>query len=606
MYSKLLIVFLVIMSGVSQEIHAQELVHLTQNQSKYDLSANLIEVFEDPTTHLTFEEIKQKKFTKATKEKINTGYSDSKFWYRLNLKNESAKRWLFLINGTLVDEIEFFEVSSDGSVRKRVSGDKFPHSSREIDSSMFGFYMYISNNETVTIYLSIKSQDTKQFTLQISDDEYFNATLRKMTFRWFFYFGMLFMMFVYNLLLYFSIRDTTYLYYVFYIASFGLMQFAIFGYGTQFIWGENVWFTNQAPTFFAGCTTLFITLFSYKFLNVKFFFPQFKRIFIFAVLCVASIVLFNLIKPQPKAQYLVAVVSLFNVSMMITIGIMVLRKGYRPARYYMIAWGVLFVAMIIFILNAIGVLHESNIKNLILPFGGIIEVVMLSFGLGNRINTIEKEKTNVQKELVEQLRTNEEVRSRIARDLHDDLGSTLSSIRILSEFAQTQTNPLKVSNLLDRITNSTQKIQENLQDIVWTTQTKDNSIDELLIRIRQFGGGVLEAKNINYQLKIETILHTILLSPNIQYDIFMIFKESIHNITKYAQAENVVVNFGLKNDLILLYIKDDGVGFDTKQEKEGNGLKNIVRRAENIKGEIEINSKIGGGTSISLSLRVPK
>jgi signal transduction histidine kinase len=226
--------------------------------------------------------------------------------------------------------------------------------------------------------------------------------------------------------------------------------------------------------------------------------------------------------------------------------------------------------------------------------------------LGNRINTIEKEKTNVQKELVEQLRTNEEVRSRIARDLHDDLGSTLSSIRILSEFAQTQTNPLKVSNLLDRITNSTQKIQENLQDIVWTTQTKDNSIDELLIRIRQFGGGVLEAKNINYQLKIETILHTILLSPNIQYDIFMIFKESIHNITKYAQAENVVVNFGLKNDLILLYIKDDGVGFDIEQEKEGNGLKNIVRRAENIKGEIEINSKIGGGTSISLSLRVPK
>ena len=101
---------------------------------------------------------------------------------------------------------------------------------------------------------------------------------------------------------------------------------------------------------------------------------------------------------------------------------------------------------------------------------------MLSFALGSRINEIEKEKTNAQKEVVNQLKNNELVRSRIARDLHDDLGSTLISINILSEFAKKENTdqPEKLPQLLNKISECTQKLQENLQDIVRTTQNSDN------------------------------------------------------------------------------------------------------------------------------------
>ncbi len=605
---KKLILILVFFNCFSLESFAQKMISLTQNRQNYPISYNMIEAFEDPSTKLTFDEIKNKKFVICTKRMLNSGYSDSKFWYRIKLKNESNKRWIFAVKGTLLDEIELFEIKSDGTFTKRISGDHYPHSTREIDSPMFAFYLKIPQNDSQTLYLSVKSQDTKQFTLQIDDDDFFNKQLNQVMFRWFFYFGMLFMMFVYNLLLFFSIRDITYLYYVLYITCFGMMQLAIFGYGTQFIWGESVWFTNRASTVFAGGTTIFIALFSYKFLNIKHFFPKLKAVFIYLITCGSLIIIVNLIKPTATSNYLTAIISLPNVLMMPVIGTLVLLKGFRPARYYMLAWGILFFSIAIFLMNAVGLFPESNLKNLILPIGGIFEIVLLSFALGNRINTIEKEKTKAQKEAVKQLQANEEVRTRIARDLHDDLGSTLSSIRILSEFAQNQTtqNPEKVPNLLNKITNSTQKLQENLQDIVWTTQSKDNTVEELLVRIRQFGGEVLEAKNINYHLKIDNSLNKIAISPNFQYDIFMIFKESINNIVKYANAKNVIVNFDLKADLIVLSIKDDGIGFDIEQEKDGNGLKNIPRRAENIDGDVEIISKIGSGTTIILSFPVPQ
>ncbi|MDZ7899062.1 MAG: 7TM diverse intracellular signaling domain-containing protein [Arcicella sp.] len=588
-------------------MQSQNVVQLSQNQVKYDLENTVIDIFDDPTAQLTFEQIRYQKFMRATLKNINSGYTDSKMWYRINVRNESDKKWVFVIFGTLIDEIELFEIKADRSIKKRISGDHQPFSTREIDSPVFGFYMDIPQNQTQTMYLGIKSQDPIEFSLHIEDTIYYDRVARREMYKWFFYFGMLFMMFVYNLLLYFSIRDIAYLYYVLYIASFGLFQFAIFGYGTQFIYGENIWITNRASSFLGGISTIFIALFSYKFLNIEFFYPKLKWIYVYLVLCGFVIAVINLPKPTFSNNQFIASVSLLNTFLMVVLGILVVRKGYPPARYYMIAWGVLFFSIAIFLLNVAKILPETNTIYLILPFGGVVEVILLSFGLGNRIKTIEREKINAEKETLKQLKENEEVRTRIARDLHDDLGSTLSSIRILSEFAQneTVTHPEKVPNLLDKIKNSTQKLQENLQDIVWTAQTKDNSFEELLARMRLFGGEILEAKNIDYRFKIDKTLHNLKISPNVKYDIFMIFKESIHNIVKYAKAKKVQVNFGIKNNLLTLTIQDDGVGFDCFQEKEGNGLKNMPHRADNIGGKVEIISIKDKGTTITFTMPVP-
>jgi signal transduction histidine kinase len=607
MLSKYSTLFVIIFLYFSPKIQAQNIIHLTPDQVRFNLNTEVIEIFQDPSKQLNFLQVQKQKFVISKQRNINAGYTDAKFWYRVKVKNTLPKRWIFVMVGSMMDKIEFFEIKPNGSIRKRVSGDHYPHSSREFESPLFTFYLDIPQNETFTLYLSVESEETKQFNLSIQDIPYFTRTISRDMFKWFFYFGMLFMMMIYNLLLYFSVRDKTYLLYVLYIANFGMLQFTIFGYGTQFIWGNSPWIADRATSFFTGGSTIFISLFSYKFLNINFFFPKLKIAYIYLILCGFVIASINLINPSIHNSYFIAIISLFNTLLIVFFGILVMRKGYPPARYYMTAWGVLFFAIIIFISNATKILPDNNINYLILPFGSVAEVILLSLGLGNRINTIENEKAKAQEEAMKQLHEKEEVRSRIARDLHDDLGSTLSSIRILSEFAHNETisHPEKVPSLLDRITNSTQKLQENLQDIVWTTQTKDNTFEELIARMRLFGGEILEAKNINYHFSIDSTISQVQLSPNIQYDIFMIFKESIHNIVKYANAKNVEVDFGLKNNLLTLHIKDDGVGFDCTHERNGNGLKNMPRRAENINGKITINSTIGQGTNVVFTMPVP-
>ncbi len=608
MYFPKFALFLLFFLSFWTKSEAQKLIQLTDKQLVYEIGNENFMVFEDKSCQMSFEDIKQQTFSKLPTNTLNFGYSESKFWIKLELKNTTNANWVFAIMATLVDEFELYQVNSDGTCKRRISGDKYPHSQRQYDLPVFAFNLQIPQKQVSTIYLSVKSIDTKQFSLLIESEEHFLKMQHNKIYLWFFYFGLLFMMVVYNLLLYFSIYDKSYLFYVLYIFSFIFAQLTLLGFGNQHIWGNYVWYANRTPVFFTSTTGIFALLFAYNFLNVKQFYPKFKAIFVILVIFNLILGISTLFQPMAWSNRFSSYLIILQVISVVIIGILIVRKGYPPARYYMYSWAVLFLALVLFSLKMIGILPYHQITYVLLPIGAAVEVLMLSLGLGNRINTAQKEKNKAQRALVEQLQENEQVRQRIARDLHDDLGSTLSSIRILSEFAENQTknNPADLPNLLNRIKNSTQKLQENLQDIVWTTQTKDENFEGLLIRIRQFGGEILEAKNINYQLKIDEKLNQLHLTPTIQYDIFMIFKESINNIVKYANAKNVIVNFVLKENKAVLSIKDDGVGFDIEQEREGNGLKNMPRRAENIQGELKMTSKIGKGTSIILSISVPQ
>jgi signal transduction histidine kinase len=587
-------------------VFAQKTLVLKENTKEINLKKEYFTVFEDKSTLMTFEQVRDQEYKNHNSNTFNFGFSSSKYWIKIPIVNQSDQNWIMAVMASLVDELELYTVLADGSVTKKVSGDKYPHSQREFDLPMFAFSIKPPQNQVTTLYLSAKSLDTKQFTVKFEDPTVFSKVEHNYISLWFFYFGLLFMMVVYNLFLYFSIFEKAYLFYVFYILNFIFAQLTLLGFGNQYIWGNYVWFANRTPVFFAATTSIFALLFAIRFLNVYQYYPKSKIYFnillgINILLCILTI-----IKPTILYNRISSYMIIVQVAIVVIIGVGVMRKGYAPARYYMLSWAVLFVALILFALKIMGLLPLTTINYTLLPTGAAIEVLMLSLGLGNRINTTQNEKTEAQKELVNQLLENEQVKSRIARDLHDDLGSTLSSIRILSEYAKNQAinDPSQTESLLKKISESSQKLQENLQDIVWTTQSKDNTLHELSTRMRRFGGEILEAKNINYAIHIDKNLDLLNLSSAIQYDIFMIFKESINNIVKYAEAKNVWVRFIYLNDILTLEIRDDGIGFDSTQEKDGNGLKNMAKRAENIKGKLIILSKLNEGTTILLETTV--
>jgi ligand-binding sensor domain-containing protein/two-component sensor histidine kinase len=198
------------------------------------------------------------------------------------------------------------------------------------------------------------------------------------------------------------------------------------------------------------------------------------------------------------------------------------------------------------------------------------------------------------------------IRTRLARDLHDDMGSTLSTINILSSMAKSKlgTEPEKTSDYITKISDNSQRMMESMDDIVWSIKPQNDSMDKLIARMREFANQVLETKEIVIQMDVEEKVMGMKLSMDAIRDLFLIFKEGINNAAKYSGAERVLITFGVQKNTFWMKIKDDGEGFDPSRVEDGNGLGNMKKRASNLNGELKINTSPGMGTEIILMVRL--
>jgi ligand-binding sensor domain-containing protein/two-component sensor histidine kinase len=211
---------------------------------------------------------------------------------------------------------------------------------------------------------------------------------------------------------------------------------------------------------------------------------------------------------------------------------------------------------------------------------------------------------------IRQIRSVERIRSKLSRDLHDDIGSTLSSINILSQMAKhnaPESSDSKTTDALEKINERSQRLLDNMSDIVWSIKPENDTLDEMLIRMRQYATGMLESKGIDYTIDFPIEKTDFKLPLEVKNNIYLIFKEAVNNLCKYAQCRQVNLTLRIENKKMKLVIQDDGIGFMTDDKANGtggNGLKNMRKRAAEIKADLFIDSSSGKGTSVSLLYRL--
>ncbi len=199
---------------------------------------------------------------------------------------------------------------------------------------------------------------------------------------------------------------------------------------------------------------------------------------------------------------------------------------------------------------------------------------------------------------LERIQSVEKERNRISRDMHDDLGSGLTVIAILSEVVKTQlSEPEKASKLLDKIATSSRDLVDNLQDIIWVLNSKYDTLESLAVYIREYGLKFFEYLPADLEFNYPQHFSHAHLSEEQRRNLFLTVKESFNNIMKYAKCNKVTVTIEQLPNEILLSIKDDGKGFvPEKVRSYGNGLKNMKSRIELVGGSYSINSGCGKGT----------
>jgi two-component sensor histidine kinase len=204
---------------------------------------------------------------------------------------------------------------------------------------------------------------------------------------------------------------------------------------------------------------------------------------------------------------------------------------------------------------------------------------------------------------INQLLKMQAIRARIARDLHDDIGSTLSSINMLSSMAdQSRASEPKSKELFHIIAAASGQAMDMMSDIVWSINPENDRMERSFIRMRQYASEMLEAAGIAFTLEMNAEDNNVILPLEIRKDFFLIFKEAINNLAKYSKADTAVIRLLVRDDALQLIIQDNGVGFDTAKISPGNGLKNMHTRARQMHGMLNIISGDAIGTRLELAI----
>ena len=258
--------------------------------------------------------------------------------------------------------------------------------------------------------------------------------------------------------------------------------------------------------------------------------------------------------------------------------------------------------------------HFAGIKSseVIVPFVADGNVFGVIYSWSDKKNFYTKWNLHLLKEVtglsavrISKYFTEDRLRSVIAQDLHDDLGSALSSINITSKMAlERVAQQTVVTDYLQKIKNNSGNMMESMSDIVWAIDPQNDTLQKVIIHMKEFAAEILEPLNINYHFSEEADFEGIKLELNKRKNLYLIFKESINNAAKYSGCTNLEIHIKNSDKSVLLTIKDNGKGFDDLKIKRGNGLRNMEERAFAMGAAITISSMQRPGTTVELKVPI--
>jgi signal transduction histidine kinase len=177
-----------------------------------------------------------------------------------------------------------------------------------------------------------------------------------------------------------------------------------------------------------------------------------------------------------------------------------------------------------------------------------------------------------------------------------------TSIAVFSELVKKQIHALNPQAVpfLNRIIETSQNLIETISEIVWAVNPNSDQFDNIVLKMRFFAAEILAQKDIKLSFQIDERLQSVQLSIEERKNFYLVFKEAINNVYKYANCTQLIIDIYLKDEAICLKIEDNGQGFDTQKDTIGNGMKTMQTRANELEGWLTITSQIGKGTTLLL------
>lgn len=349
-----------------------------------------IQYYEDTSASLTLEQVLQQALPwQANGERVlNKGYSNSRWWLKLELDNPTSKtqqRYIEISYAPL-DYVNVYVMDGGNLLAEFHMGDRRLYRERPLDSPNFVFPVEWQPEQNLTLYLEVHSEGAMQVPMVMwKQKAYFEHQMRLETVQGLYWGGMLIIV-LYNGLLFISLRDSTYFWYVGSVLFMALMFTTLSGQAYRYLWPNAIQWNNVALLFMICLACIFAGQFSKEFLRLKTLMPRMNKLMSGIMGLCAAIAAVSWWGPYHILVQVVVGVTIVLASMAFAIGVYQVYLGDRSARWYLLAWSVFLLGVIVITLNKTNLLPANFLTNNAAQIGSILEVVLLSFALADRIN----------------------------------------------------------------------------------------------------------------------------------------------------------------------------------------------------------------------------
>jgi signal transduction histidine kinase len=469
--------------------------------------------FEDDTRALSAQEVlNQNTFELSGKQVLNFNVSSSNFWIKFSISNQSEfDRLLVNLAQSRLDEVEWYELDANNKIADSympTAAKSFKE--RNYEETSFVFNADILPNETKTYLIKVHGNEQLTIPLFVGDEKSLFYSFTSKNFFSGMFIGVIVIMLLYNLFVYFSVKDRSYFYYVLYLAFIVLTQMTIEGYTYKYLWPNSAFIEKHALAFLSSGAGIVLALFVQSILQTRKFSLKIHN------LLNLIIVLFSLaILVQVFISIQVSFIVMQNVMLVGSIftiyaAVVVYRKGQKSARFFLYAWSALIAGSVIFILKDFGVLPFNNFTKNIMQIASALEAVLLSIALSDRINTYREERLTAIQEKEAILSNQNVILEQQVKERTSELNETLlelkeTQVQLVQSEKMSSLGQLtagiahEINNPMNYARQSVVTIKRDVQDL------KDliSKYDEVVLGNNELGESFKEASDFKEEIDLE-------------------------------------------------------------------------------------------------------
>ena len=618
------------------------------------------EVFMDSLGTSTIEDILSPAFEEKFKPglKLTFGYTSSTIWLRLKTRKLSATEWYLEIPAPYLEFVDFYQMQSDGSLKHSVGGYYRKQSEKDVSHTGHVVPLTFDSDNENTVYIRIAGEGPKTFPIYVSAKENFYEKVRIDDLGYGLFYGILIVMFFYNLLLYISLKQLNYLLYILTIICTLVIFASASGYAGKFIWPESPRLNFYAGRMSMGVLIIVLAIFSIRFLEVK---KHARTMYYILLSLIPLSVIANILVATdvvPSAGNNLISVSII---LLMTAGIVCRIRGNKTATYFIAAWSIYLVGGLLLTLRNTGVLEFNFWTTHFVEIGGALETIIIAFALGDQYRRFKKEKEdaqalalNVQREATEELEVKVMVRTEQLSKANEELATTLEKNRIQTEIIKNKNAELDaffhrishdlrgpISSLLGLsfLAKIDIKDEHALQYIEKQHQQVErlNQIIIGLINLTKLSNNGLAKVRIDFPKMIDECISSfeglanfanvrfaIRIQPNLEFYsewtlLNAIMQNLIENAIKYSSDDSpyVEIRVSAQGDHVVLEVEDNGQGIPESYQSRifemffratnnssgsGLGLYILKRSVDRLKGTIELKSQVNVGSTFTVNL----